>query len=93
MKKIILSLLAFGMMSVCVGQTQVEWTKFEVSESINDLQNYIEWTMQDIEHGAIDEAIGNLYIEKYEETIDRLIVVYNNLKKIERTTIHLTQNN
>lgn len=86
MKKIFLSLLTVGMMSVCMGQTQLEWSKFEVSESINDLQNYIEWSMQDIENGKLDEEIGNLYIEKYEETIDRLIVVYNNLNKIERAT-------
>jgi len=49
MKKLItLSILMVGMMSVCMGQTKLELTKFEVSESINDLQDYIEWAMQDI---------------------------------------------
>jgi len=87
MKKLItLSILMVGMMSVCMGQTKLELTKFEVSESINDLQDYIEWAMQDIENGTLNEEIGDLYIKQYEVTIDRLIVVYNNLNKIERTT-------
>ena len=92
MKKIFLSILAVGMMSVCTAQSKLDWTIFEVSEAINDLQNYSEWTKQDIEFGAINEEIGNLYIEKYEETIDRLIMVYNDLKEMDRTNIHLTEN-
>ena len=87
MKKLItLSILMVGTISVCVGQSELDWTKFEVSESINDLQDYIEWATQDIENGTLDEEIGDLYIKQYEVTIDRLIVVYNNLKEIERTT-------
>ena len=93
MKKIlILSILAVGMMSVCTAQSKLDYTKFEVSEAINDLQDFSEWTMQDIENGKIDEEIGNLYIENYQRTVDRLMTVYNDLKEIERTNIHLTEN-
>ena len=93
MKKIlILCILTFGMMSVYTAQSKLEYTKFEVSEAINDLQDFSEWTMQDIEFGKMDEEIGNLYIENYQQTIDRLMEVYNYLKEIERTNIHLTEN-
>ena len=87
MKKLItLSILMVGMMSVGMGQSALDWTKFEVSESINDIQDCQEWTKQDMENGLITKEIGLLYLNKYEETIDRLILVYNDLKEIERTT-------
>ena len=64
----------------------VEWTytKFNLIEAINDLEDYIEWTQQDIENGSIDEKIGLLYIENYRQTIDRLLSVYTYLDMLEK---------
>ena len=64
----------------------VEWTytKFNLIEAINDLEDYIEWTQQDIESGSIDEKIGLLYIENYRQTIDRLLSVYTYLDMLEK---------
>jgi len=61
--------------------THTEYTLFQISEAINDLEDYIEWTQQDIEYGLIDEKIGLLYIENYRQTIDRLLVVHTYLKE------------
>jgi len=77
-----------------IGQTQLtklDYTKIEVSTAIDKLQDLSEWTMQDIEFGNIDEKLGLLYIEMYQETINKLMTVYNDLKEIERTNIHLAE--
>ena len=59
--------------------TQTEYTLFQISEAINDLEDYIEWTQQDIEYGVLDEKIGLLYIENYRLTLNRLRIVYKTL--------------
>jgi len=95
MKTIILTITVL-ISSSLIGQTKLtklDYTKIEVSEAINDLQDFSEWTMQDIEFGMIDEELGLLYIENYQQTIDRLMTVYNDLKEIERTSIHLAETN
>jgi len=60
----------------------VEWTytKFNLIEAINDLEDYIEWTQQDIEYGVLDEKIGLLYIENYRLTLNRLRIIHTYLK-------------
>ena len=93
MKTIILTITVLISGSL-IGQTKLtklDHTKIEVSEAINDLQDFSEWTMQDIEFGMIDEELGLLYIENYQQTIDRLMTVYNDLKEIERNSIHLAE--
>lgn len=60
--------------------TELTHTKFNLSEAINDLEDCIEWTQQDIEYGVIDEKIGLLYIENYRLTLNRLRIVYTYLK-------------
>ena len=61
----------------CCSKSQ--YTLFQISESINDVEDYIEWTQQDIENGVIDEKIGLLYIENYRLTLNRLRTVHKNL--------------
>ena len=93
MKTIILTITVL-ISSSLTGQTKptkLDYTKIEVSEAINDLQDFSEWTMQDIEFGMIDEKLGLIYIEMYQQTIDRLMTVYNDLKEIERNSIHLAE--
>jgi len=95
MKTIILTITVL-ISSSLIGQTKLtklDYTKIEVSEAINDLQDFAEWTQQDIDFGMIDEELGLLYIENYQQTIDRLMTVYNDLKEIERTSIHLAETN
>ena len=95
MKTIILTITVL-ISSSLIGQTKptkLDYTKIEVSEAINDLQGFAEWTMQDIDYGMIDEKLGLLYIENYQQTIDRLMTVYNDVKEIERNNIHLAETN
>ena len=56
---------------------------YDLSEAITDLEDYKEWMQTDIESGRIDEEIGVLYFNNFEETIrhlknvDRINVNYN----------------
>ena len=85
MKTIILTITVLISGSL-IGQTKptkLDYTKIEVSEAINDLQDFAEWTQQDIDFGMIDEKLGLLYIENYQQTIDRLMTVYNELTEYQ----------
>ncbi len=81
MKKILISIGVLMTMSFTYNRI----TNYQLEEAKNDLYNYIEYMQQDIESGAINPEIGEIYIDNFENTLKKL----NN---VERDLIHLTKN-
>lgn len=44
----------------------------EIQETINDMEDYIEYMHWDIQEGKIDSATGAQYIENFNQTLFRL---------------------
>ena len=88
MKKIILSILAVGMMSFtqtpeCYrAQCEGYVYNYGVDRIISDIEDYMEWTNEDLYQGVINEKTHARRIEYFQGTLDDLL-------QLERTLIHL----
>ena len=81
MKKIILSILAVGMMSFT--HTPKDYVyNYGVDRIISDIEDYMEWTNEDLYQGVISEKTHARRIEYFQGTLDDLL-------QLERTLIHL----
>lgn len=82
MKRILSLILVVGMTTVSFGQSDIsnkKYLKHEISEAINDIEDEIEWMKWDIEEGKIDKKTGELYINNFMRTRNRLFIVYKSL--------------
>ena len=62
-------LLAMTIVGATAGDPPVS---SELQESINDVEDYIEWMTWDIEEGHIDSVYGSSYIENFQITLSQL---------------------
>ena len=76
MKKIKLTVLTLLLGGICYGQTQVKddalTKKIAYIESVNTIQDIIEWMRYDIESGQVGKEVGELYIKNLYSLLSRL---------------------
>ncbi len=77
MKKIKLTVASLLLSGVIVGETH--WTDNKVVmeqndhvEAINTIEDLIEWMNADIDNLVIDQEIGKLYVENFQELLFRI---------------------
>ena len=76
MKKIKLTVAALLLGGICYGQTQVKndalTKKIAYIESVNTIEDMIEWMNSDIDNGIIDQGYGEMYVENLIGLLSRL---------------------
>ena len=76
MKKIKLTVATLLLSGICYGQTQVKndalTKKIAYVESVNTIEDMIEWMHSDIENEVIDKDYGEMYIENLTGLLSRL---------------------
>tara|TARA_R100001440_G_scaffold34235_2_gene53217 strand:+ start:158 stop:442 length:285 start_codon:yes stop_codon:yes gene_type:complete len=76
MKRIKLTVLTLLLGGICYGQTQVKddalTKKMAYIESVNTIQDIIEWMKSDIDNEVIDKDYGETYIENLVGLLSRL---------------------
>ena len=76
MKKIKLTVLTLLLGSMFYGQTQVKddalTKKIAYVESVNTIQDIIEWMHWDVENGQVGKEVGELYIKNLYSLLSRL---------------------
>jgi|TARA_Y100000289_G_scaffold12196_1_gene11305 hypothetical protein len=76
MKKIKLTVLTLLLGSMCYGQIQVKddalTKKIAYVESVNTIQDIIEWMHWDVENGQVGKEVGELYIKNLYSLLSRL---------------------
>ena len=77
MKKIKLTVASILLSGVIVGQSH--WTDNKVLmeqndhiEAINTIEDLIEWMNADIDNLVIDQEVGELYVENFQELLFRI---------------------
>jgi len=77
MKKIKLTVASLLLSGVIVGQSH--WTDNKVVmeqndhiEAINTIEDLIEWMNADIDNLVIDQEVGELYVENFQELLFRI---------------------
>ena len=77
MKKIKLTVASLLLSGVIVGETH--WThnklvmeKNDHVEAINTIEDLIEWMNSDIDNLVIDQEVGELYVENFQELLFRI---------------------
>lgn len=77
MKKIKLTVASLLLSGVIVGETH--WTDNKVVmeqndhvEAINTIEDLIEWMNSDIDNLVIDQEVGELYVENFQELLFRI---------------------
>tara|TARA_R100000329_G_C7461282_1_gene162455 strand:+ start:240 stop:503 length:264 start_codon:yes stop_codon:yes gene_type:complete len=77
MKKIKLTVASILLSGVIVGQSH--WTDNKVVmeqndhiEAINTIEDLIEWMNADIDNLVIDQEVGELYVENFQELLFRI---------------------
>jgi len=77
MKKIKLTVASLLLSGVIVGETH--WTDNKVVmeqndhvEAINTIEDLIEWMNSDINNLVIDQEVGQLYVENFEDLLFRI---------------------
>ena len=77
MKKIKLTVASLLLSGVIVGETH--WTDNKVVmeqndhvEAINTIEDLIEWMNSDIDNVVIDQEVGELYVENFQELLFRI---------------------
>ena len=76
MNKIKLTVATLLLGSICYGQTQVKndalTKKIAYVESVNTIQDIIEWMHWDVENGQVSKEVGELYIKNLYSLLSRL---------------------
>lgn len=76
MKKIKLTVTTLLLSGICYGQTQIKndsiVKKVLYTESVNTIEDMIEWMKSDIDNQVIDKEIGELYIQNMIDLLSKL---------------------
>jgi NADH/NAD ratio-sensing transcriptional regulator Rex len=76
MKKIKLTVATLLLSGMCYGQTQVKndaiTKKIAYVESVNTIQDIIEWMHYDVESGQVGKEVGEIYIKNLYSLLSRL---------------------
>ena len=76
MKKIKLTVTTLLLSCICYGQTQIKndsiVKKVLYTESVNTIEDMIEWMKSDIDNQVIDKEIGELYIQNMIDLLSKL---------------------
>lgn len=76
MKKIKLTVLTLLLGGMCYGQSQVKndllTKQIMYIESVNTIEDMIEWIQSDIENLVIDQETGELYVQNMVDLLSKL---------------------
>jgi len=76
MKKIKITVATLLLGGMCYGQNQVEndslTKQIMYIESVNDIEDMIEWMKSDIDNEVIDQEIGELYVQNMIDLLSKL---------------------
>ena len=83
MKKLIIGIGAFGVMSFTTNQLM---NTYQLAEAINNVQDMKEWMIQDQQSGVIDSVYAEYYLQNLNETEWRLIEFVESNRLIRPTS-------